>query len=301
MTSSSRALLVAAVALVLGTGASSVAAGATLPVVRPDAARPPVSATVTKLLVVVEENHSLSQMQAEMPYTFGLATTYGYADNYVAITHPSLPNYLAIASGSTHGITDDAGPSSHPLVGRSVFGQAVLRGRTAAVYAEGAPARCAVRDAVPYVVRHNPWTYFVRERELCRTHDFGLKRFAADVTTGNLPRVGLLVPDVDHDAHDGSLAEADAWFESVMTQVFASPDWQSGHLAVVLTADEDDRAHSNRVLTVVIHPSQTQHLVTSRLGHFALTRLYEDVAELPYLGKARVAPSMADAFGLPVP
>jgi hypothetical protein len=69
---------------------------------------------------------------------------------------------------------------------------------------------------------------------------------------------------------------------------------------VVLTADEDDRAHGNRVLTVVIHPSQRHHVVRRRLNHYSLTRLYDEVAHLPRLHHARSATSMAQAFGLPL-
>src|SRR3954469_22879393 len=74
---------------------ATTAAPSTSPVSAPAAV---VSApVVTKVLAFVEENHSLAQMQAGMPYTFALAKQYGYASNYAAITHPSLPNYLAIA------------------------------------------------------------------------------------------------------------------------------------------------------------------------------------------------------------
>ena len=85
-----------------------------------------------------------------------------------------------------------------------------------------------------------------------------------------------------------------------MQKVFAGPDWKSGHLAVVLTADEDDHTQGNKVLTVVIHPSQVHHVVGTRLTHYSLTRLYDEVAHLPYLANAATAPSMAEAFGLPL-
>jgi len=261
---------------------------------------PKASAKVTKLLVFVEENHSLAQMKNGMPYTFGLAKKYGYATRYRAITHPSLPNYIAIAGGKTYGVADDADPSAHPLKGKSVFGQALARGRTAGLYAQSMPGTCATSPSGPYAVKHNPWAYFVNERKGCRAHDLPMTPFGADVTAGDLPRVGMVIPDLDHDAHDGTLKKADRWFKSVMAKVFAGPDWQSGRLAVVLTADEDDRAHGNRVLTVVIHRSQKNHVVSTRLNHYSLTRLYEDVAGLPYLNKAKGAPSMTKAFGLPV-
>ena len=38
----------------------------------------------------------------------------GLAANYYAISHPSLPNYVALTSGSTQGITDDGEPSDSP-------------------------------------------------------------------------------------------------------------------------------------------------------------------------------------------
>jgi acid phosphatase len=259
-----------------------------------------VAPKVTKLLVFVEENHSMTQMRDGMPYTFGLAKKYGYATRYFAMTHPSLPNYIAMAGGRTYGISDDADPSAHPIKGRSVFGQALAQGRTAGLYAQSMPTRCATTPSAPYAVKHNPWAYFVNERRGCRAHDLPMKRFAAHVAAGELPRVGMVIPDLDHDAHDGTLHSADRWFKRTMSKVFAGPDWQSGHLAVVLTADEDDSAHDNRVLTVVIHGSQHHHVVKRRLSHYSLTRLYDDVADLPYLNRAKDAVSMTRAFGLPV-
>jgi hypothetical protein len=256
--------------------------------------------SVTKVLVVVEENHSLGQMREGMPATFELAKQYGYATRYRAITHPSLPNYLAIVAGRTFGVRDDGSPSEHGLKGRTVFGQALDSGMTARLYAQGAPVRCAQRNSGRYAVRHNPWAYFVDERAACSVDDVPFRRLERDAAEGNLPTVGMVVPDLDHDAHDGSLAEADVWFAAMMDRVFAGPDWQAGRLVVVLTADEDDRAHGNRVLTVVIHPSQEHHVVRQSLTHYSLTRLFEEVAGLSYLGYAAAAPSMAAAFGLPL-
>ena len=94
---------------------------------------------VAKVLVFIVENHSLGQMKSQMPYTFGLAQRFGYATNYTAIRHPSLPNYVAIAGGQTYGITNDDKPSANPVRGTSVFGQAIAAGKTAAVFAEGMP------------------------------------------------------------------------------------------------------------------------------------------------------------------
>jgi acid phosphatase len=261
----------------------------------------PASAAVTKVLVFVEENHSLAEMQAGMPYTFGLATQFGYATHYTAIRHPSLPNYVAITGGQTYGITDDASPSVHSLSGASVFGQAIATGKTAAVYADGMPTNCALADGgTNYAVKHNPWAYFATERAECQKYDVPVTQLDQAITNGALPNVGMVVPNLCNDAHNCPLATADAWFKGWMTKIFAGPDWRSGHLAVVLTADEDDSSANNTVLTAVIHPSQKAHVVTAPLTHYSLTRLYGDVAGAPYLSNAKSAPSMTAAFGLPL-
>ena len=113
---------------------------------------------------------------------------------------------------------------------------------------------CQQENQDSYAVRHNPWAYFVDERSLCDEHDVPLDRLAADVDSGNLPAVGMLVPDVCHDAHDCPLAEADAWISDQIGMVMDGPDFATGRLAVVITADEDDGSDNNRILTVVAHP-----------------------------------------------
>lgn len=85
-------------------------------------------ALITKILVFIEENHSLSQMKTGMPYSYSLAKMYGYASNFTAIQHPSLPNYIALAAGDTLKVNDDKVPSPHVLNGKTVFGQAITAG-----------------------------------------------------------------------------------------------------------------------------------------------------------------------------
>jgi acid phosphatase len=259
-------------------------------------------AEVRKVVVFVVENHSLAQMRAGMPRTYAFATRHGYATRYYAIRHPSLPNYLAIAAGSTMGVADDADPSAHRLTGNNVFRQALRAGRTAKVYADAMPRRCALTDHGTYAVRHNPWTYFAApaDRAACRRYDVPVTRLAADAAAGALPNVGFVIPDLIHDAHDGSLSQADRWISSRIRRLTAGPDWRSGRLAIVVTADEDDFRGSNRVLTVLATHGQTPRVVTRRLDHYALTGFLEDVLGVPRLRHARTAPSLAAAFGVSV-
>jgi phosphatidylinositol-3-phosphatase len=246
----------------------------------------------------VVENHSLSEMRSEMPFTFRLGQRYGYATDFHAMTHPSLPNYLALAGGSTFGVQDDEDPSAHPISGPSVFGEALSRGRSARVYVDAMPAPCAQANAGEYAVRHNPWTYFTSERSACQSFDVPLDRFSGDVRDGHLPDAGMVVPDVCHDAHDCSLATADAWLRQEVGLAMSGPDFRSGRLAVVVTADEDDGSQGNVVLAILVHPSVRGVVVTGPLSQLSLSRLYSQVLGLPPLREATTAPAMAQAFGL---
>ncbi|MCW2853119.1 MAG: phosphatidylinositol-3-phosphate phosphatase, partial [Nocardioides sp.] len=206
------------------------------------------AAAATKVLVVIEENHTYDQMRDGMPFLADLSDTYGYATHWTAITHPSEPNYLAIAGGSTFGIRDDRAPEGHKSdIGSapSVFDQALAAGKTAGTYAESMPQNChpygGPGEAVgepKYAVRHNPWVYFSAGREHCLAYDVGLEQFVGDAERNALPNVGFLIPNLDNDAHDGSLATADAWLETQLTPVLQSEDFTSGRLVVIVTADE---------------------------------------------------------------
>lgn len=254
-----------------------------------------------KVLVFIEENHSLAQMRTGMPYLYSQAVKYGYATHYTAVTHPSLPNYLAISSGSTFGIADDKAPSAHPLPGPTVFGVA----SSAKSYQESMPSNCSTTTTSLYAARHNPWVYVPSERAKCLSRDVpaGTTTSGAlrtDLANGTLPAVGEVTPNIVHDAHDGTLAAADTWLKGWLARVYASPDWKAGRLVVIVTADEDDYNQGNTVLTTVIHPSQHAHVVSTPLTHYSLSKLMSSVGHAACIRNACPAPMFAKAFALPL-
>jgi phosphatidylinositol-3-phosphatase len=253
----------------------------------------------------VEEDRSVQDVEAHMPYLMSQARSYGKATNYYGIAHPSLPNYLALAGGSTFGVTDDENPDVHPLQGPSVFGQLVGAGRTAKTYAEAMPANCVPSNYENYAVRHNPWTYFAdpAERAACAQFDVPAGSPTAgalvdDITAGNLPTFGLVVPDVCNDGHDCSAATADDWLRSWLPTIKKGPDFTSNRLAIVVTWDEDDSHSGNRVVMVVIHPSLKGKRVTTRIDHYGLLASIARVGGVPPLGRADNATDLLAAFGL---
>jgi phosphatidylinositol-3-phosphatase len=265
---------------------------------------PPASG-VEKILVIVEENLSVQDAEAHMPFLMSQARTYGTATKFYAVRHPSLPNYLVLAGGSTFGVADDDDPEAHQLQGASLFGQLLSADRTAKTYAEAMPRNCARGNQDTYAVRHNPWAYFDRpaERAGCEKFDVPSGSPAGgalidDVTAGNLPTFGLLVPDLCHDGHDCSAATTDDWLQSWLPTIKKGPDFTSNRLVIVITWDEDDARTGNRVPMVVIHPSLKDRHLTTRFDHYGLSASIARIGGVPPLRDADKGTDVLAAFDL---
>jgi hypothetical protein len=209
-------LLLAVVVAGCGSGTAPASAGA-----RAAAARAPVRPAAgggpARVAVLVLENHELGQTvgSAAMPYLTRLARANALATNYHALTHPSLPNYIALLAGTTAHITDDCAPADCPVHRRSLVDQLERHQVSWRAYMEGLPRACypaAAPDTGRYAQRHNPFAYFSRvagDRARCR-HVVPASRLAGDERRG-LPRFTWLTPDLCHDAHDCQLSTADAY------------------------------------------------------------------------------------------
>ena len=259
----------------------------------------------TKALVIVEENHSERAALEQMPYLAGLADEFGRTTAYRAVTHPSLPNYLAVAGGSTFEVSDDQPPSSHPIEQASVFDAVIAAGGTAKTYAEAMPQPCTLEPDGRYAVKHNPWAYFSSStsRDNCGRFDVpaGDPENGAlrdDVDAGALPTVGLLIPDMCNDGHDCPLSTADEWLRRWLPVIMDGPDYRAGDLAVVVTFDEDDHTADNLVLTTVIAPTVSQVVSGAALTHYSLSQYLAELGGASPLGEAAAAGSLSTAFGL---
>jgi phosphatidylinositol-3-phosphatase len=254
-----------------------------------------------KILVIMDENHSIQQIfPSGMPYLWSLAKRYAYASDWTDVGHPSLPNYLAIFAGSAFNDPQDCTPApgcTYP--GPSVFGQALSRGKTAKAYEESMPQPCDQAYSGEYDVNHNPWAYFPSEAASCRALDVPAGTpaggaLAADVRGGTLPDVGLITPNLLHDGHDGTPAQADAWLRGWIPVLMAGPDWRSGRLAVVVVFDEGET--TEQVPFVVMAPGLAGVKISESANHFALTRLIDEVIGAPLLRRASNAADLATAL-----
>ena len=246
---------------------------------------------------IMMENKSYSEVigSAQAPYINSLAASYGLAGNFFGEAHPSLPNYIALATGSTQGIADNGDPAAHPLSAPSIFGQVAHR-----TYAESMPSPCYRTSTGEYAVRHNPETYFTNLPG-CSLDNVSLPSnpsFEQPLT--------MIVPNLCHDMHASScgpdsaeVRRGDDFLSGLVPKVIASPQYQAGQLALFIAWDEDNYNSSQHTLALVVSPTTSPGTVAAaRYDHYSMLRTTEELLGLPLLGQAATAPSMRTAFGL---
>jgi phosphatidylinositol-3-phosphatase len=242
-----------------------------------EAAARPAPAPV---VLIVMENHSYGQIaqNAAAPYLNRFAERGMLLTRMHAITHPSLPNYLALTSGSTLGCTSDACPTRSFRV-RNLFSQLRKHGVAWRAWEESMPTRCSLSDASPYAVRHDPPPYY---RNLfpkaCPRHD---RPYPAPLPD-RIPGFTFITPNLCHDMHDCSVATGDAWARS-----HVPPLLRRGAI-VVITFDEG--SGDNHIFCVVRGPSIPRGVMRPKaLTHYGLLAGIERHFGLPLLGHAKTA------------
>jgi len=259
--------------------------------------------TYRHVMVIVMENHTASQIYGspKTPYITKVARRCGRAADYRAITHPSLPNYIAMTAGSTGGITTDCNGCRTNVP--NVFRQLVRRGRSWRGYAESMPTPCLRRDSGRYLMRHNPAVYFRHLAGTCRTSDLpmgtparGALRHA--LRKNVLPAYTFLTPDACNDMHDCPKSVGDAWLRSWLPMILQNQAYRNGQLVVFLTFDEGEGV-DQRIATIALSPYVSPGTVSrAALTHYSLVRTTENLLGLPLLGRARSAVGMRRTFGI---
>src|SRR5216684_4012874 len=232
------------------------------------------------VFLIVMENHS-AQEALTGQFTASLAARSWVANNYHAITHPSVPNYLALTSGSTWGVTDD---SYHVLPTHDLGTQLTTAGVSWRAYMEGLGDGGCLHSPVPYDPCHNPFAFY---GVACPPNVVPLTQLASDLA-GNTPRFSWITPDRCHDTHDCTVAVGDDWLKQTVGEITASAAWKNSGI-LFITWDEDDGSASNRVLTLVVS-SEMPHTQDNRpLDHYSLLAAIEDMFSVGRLGAAAQA------------
>jgi hypothetical protein len=221
------------------------------------------------VIVVFENKERPNVLGSGAAPTFDrLVARYAQATQYQAVAHPSLPNYLALVSGSTHGLTENC--DDCPQTGPTIGSQLTLRHRSWAGYAEG------YLSGRRFAKRHVPFLYFPGGA----AHVHPLSAFRPS----RLPALSFVTPDLCHDMHDCSVGTGDAWLAT-----FIKPLLSLERTAVFIAFDEgsSDAGGGGDVALIVAGTAVKPHSrYTAPTTHYGLLRTLEDALGLPALGAA---------------
>jgi phosphatidylinositol-3-phosphatase len=236
------------------------------------AVRLPHIAHVVVVLFENREESAIDNGDGGSPFE-RFADRYVDLSNYTAVAHPSLPNYLALVSGSTQGVTDDC-TSCGPFA-ESIGGLLTHAGRSWGGYAEGYPS------SPLFAKKHMPFLYF--KNGASHVHPL------SSLDVRHLPAYSFVAPNLCHDAHSCPLSVADTFLAHWLPPLLQVP-----RTAVFVLFDEGTTSigGGGRVEAFVAGTAVKRHVVVRRsVDHYTVLRTVEDLFGLPHLGASRaVAP-----------
>ena len=240
------------------------------------------------------ENHEYADVigQPGAPFINRLARTYALARQMYSITHPSLPNYLALTGGSTFGITSDC--TSCRVAGAGLAGQLERAGLSWKAYMEGLARPCFTgASADDYAVKHDPFAYYtsVVSHPASCARIVPLAQLAADEASRTLPRLLWITPDLCHDMHDCSLATGDRFLSQLIPPLLRALGRRG---LLILTWDEGSSDDGCCRLAAGGHiPTILAGGLARRGAHldrpadlYSILALIEDLLHVPRLGQA---------------
>lgn len=253
------------------------------------------STAIKHVVMIVEENHSANLITSRsMPY---LTSQVGVKfSNYKNIVHPSLPNYFALTAGNTL-VSKDCGTSTSGCMQsvNNIYHQADSLGGWGQ-WSESMKTNCQPSNSKPYVVHHAPAPFFNDLTSTdCKVNDVPLVKTA-------VPPIGsksfvFITPNLNDDAHDGTLNAADNWLKVVIPQIKSDPAYQDGSTLIEVTFDESGGGGNSLIYTKLINPALGTKTITTGVNHYSLLRVNEELLGLPLLGKAQTAVDFRSQLG----
>lgn len=280
--------------IILGAALVACAApGVTAPGVTPSLSKGEAGTTraayATKSVqLVIFENESYSDIigNPKAPYINALAKKWANMTNSHAVTHPSEPNYLALFSGSTQGVTGDQCPVEFTVA--SLGSELIKAGVSFTGFAESMPRDgfegCQAHpDHLPsgylYERKHVPWTDFTKVPR----KDSVVYRKPLDQPPSQFV---WITPNMCNDMHDCSIATGDTWASKNLPALIS---WDTANDGVlILTFDENDGSGGNQITTILagnVNPGSYDQ----NINHYNVLRTVENIFGVKPLGNAASA------------
>jgi acid phosphatase len=241
------------------------------------------------VVIVLLENHSYKELHDSTiaPYINSLLVDPNAAlfTQSFALTHPSQPNYIMFFSGANQGIINDNLPTTFPFTAPNLGASLIQKGYTFTGYSETMPS-VGYNGATSgsYARKHNPWVNWqgTGTNGIPSTMNQPLTAFPTDYT--KLPTVSFVIPNLDDDMHNGTMAAGDKWLKNNLSNYVT---WcKANNSLFILTSDEDDKTQNNQIMTVIIGQDVNGGYTAQPITHYSILRTIEDFYGLPYAGKS---------------
>ncbi len=244
------------------------------------------------VVIVLEENKRFGQIISNPNATYFnyLARHGAIFSRSFGITHPSQPNYLALFSGDTHGVTDDSCP--HTLTTENLGSKLLVAKLTFGSFSESMPSVGFTDCALGlYVRKHNPCVNW-QGVNIPASVNMPFTSFPTNFT--QLPTVSLVIPNLKNDMHDGTIKAANRWLR---TNLDPYVQWAKTHNSLlIVTWDEDDGEDQNRIATIFVGPMVKAGVYDQHINHYNILRTILDMYGLAPIGKSVDAAPIKDIW-----
>lgn len=253
----------------------------------------PIGKYFDRVIIVVFENNDYAKT-IQQPFFRKLAKSGANFSNFMAITHPSQPNYFALTSGSTQGVSSN---KTVDVNSNNIVDLLEAKKLTWKVYAEDYPSDCfSGAKSARYVRKHNPFISYlnIQSNPVRCANIVGTDRFNADVENGDLPSYVFFIPNNTHNGHDTNVAYADRWYKKRFSKIIANEQIMNGTVLITTFDENSGKTRPNKIYTSIIGPSVKQGVYREKLNLYSLLNLIEDNWDLGDLGNK-------DAGATPIP
>lgn len=250
-----------------------------------------IVATIPKfdhIVVVIEENHSYDQVigSPDMPYLNLLARNGAIFTKSFGVTHPSLPNYLALFSGSTQGVKDD---NYHQFNAPNLGTSLIKAKKTFVSYCQSLPYIGFTGNQFGlYYRKHNPSIQFTN---LSKTTCKPFSQLPRDFT--KLPSVSFIIPNICKDAHSCNLKTADNWLQ---TNLCAYAYWAKTHNSLLIITFDEAFDNTNRIPTIFFGAHIKIGKYAQVINHYNILRTIEECFNLPFIGESSKVKSITSVW-----
>jgi phosphatidylinositol-3-phosphatase len=261
------------------------------------------STPLSHIAVILMENEEYGGVigSSSAPYINGVARRYALATRMYGISHPSLPNYLALTGGSTFGISSDC--TSCAVHATSIVDQLDRAHVSWKAYMEGLPHPCFTGpSADDYAKRHDPFVYYtpVTSNPARCNRIVPLSQLSADERAGALPRFVWITPNLCHDMHDCSVATGDRFLAGLVPSLLSALG-PRGLLFITWDEGSSDsgccRLAAGGHIATIVAGGAARHgaRLATPVDHYSVLQTIEDLLGLPRLRGAACActPSLA--------